>query len=54
LSTPPPAWPAGGDGATGLLRVDGVDVAEPKGRTALVPGSRILLRTPGGGGYGAV
>ncbi len=48
-----PGLAGGEDGATGLLRVDDVDVAAPKGRTALAPGSRILLRTPGGGGYGA-
>lgn len=48
-----PGLAGGADGAPGLLRVDDVDVSEPKGRTALGPGSRILLRTPGGGGYGA-
>lgn len=48
-----PGLAGGADGATGVLRVDDVDVTEPKGRIALGPGSRILLRTPGGGGYGA-
>ncbi|WP_238008552.1 hydantoinase B/oxoprolinase family protein [Dactylosporangium sp. AC04546] len=48
-----PGLAGGQDGRTGLLQIDGVDVAEPKGRTSLHPGSRILLRTPGGGGYGA-
>ncbi len=38
---------------TGTVRVDGSDVAEPKGRIRWAPGSRILMRTPGGGGYGA-
>ncbi|HEY0260002.1 MAG TPA: hydantoinase B/oxoprolinase family protein [Lacisediminihabitans sp.] len=49
-----PGLAGGGDGLTGLLRVDGVDVSEPKGRMSLMPGSRILLRTPGGGGFGIV
>ncbi|WP_433528486.1 hydantoinase B/oxoprolinase family protein [Micromonospora sp. CA-263727] len=47
-----PGLAGGQDGQVGLLQVDGVDVAEPKGRTALPPGSRILLRTPAGGGFG--
>lgn len=47
-----PGLAGGGDGAPGRLCIDGADVAEPKGRTALQPGSRILLRTPGGGGFG--
>jgi N-methylhydantoinase B len=48
-----PGLAGGGDGATGRLRIDGVDAVEPKGRIALAPSSTILLRTPGGGGYGA-
>lgn len=48
-----PGLDGGEDGATGVLQVDGVDVVEPKGRTVLQPGSSILLRTPGGGGFGA-
>ncbi|WP_162238327.1 hydantoinase B/oxoprolinase family protein, partial [Microbacterium sp. Leaf351] len=48
-----PGLAGGGDGAPGVLRVDGSDVAEPKGRIRWAPGSRILMRTPGGGGYGA-
>ncbi|HAN25463.1 MAG: hydantoinase [Microbacterium sp.] len=48
-----PGLAGGGDGAPGVLRVDGGDVAEPKGRIRWAPGSRILMRTPGGGGYGA-
>lgn len=48
-----PGLAGGGDGAPGLLQVDGVDVAEPKGRLRWEPGSRILMRTPGGGGFGA-
>lgn len=43
----------GGDaGAPGLLELDDVPIAEPKGRFTLPPGSRVRLRTPGGGGYG--
>lgn len=48
-----PGLAGGADGATGILRVDDVDVAQPKGRLSLAPGSSILLRTPGGGGFGA-
>ena len=48
-----PGLAGGGDGETGRLQVDGTDVSEPKGRMSLQPGSSILLRTPGGGGYGA-
>jgi N-methylhydantoinase B len=51
--------PAGGlgggaPGAPGRLAVDGVPVAEPKGRFMLAPGERIEIRTPGGGGFDAV
>lgn len=53
IDHPAPGLAGGEDGATGVLRIDGSDVAEPKGRTRLDPGSRILLRTPGGGGFGA-
>jgi len=53
ITHPAPGLSGGGDGETGILRVDDVDVAEPKGRLSLMPGSSILLRTPGGGGYGA-
>ncbi|MDQ7909977.1 hydantoinase B/oxoprolinase family protein [Phytohabitans sp. ZYX-F-186] len=52
IDHPAPGLAGGADGAPGRLLIDGVDVADPKGRTALRPGSRILLRTPGGGGYG--
>lgn len=47
-----PGLAGGGDGATGLLEVDGVPVAEPKGRVQLRPGQTVRLRTPGGGGFG--
>lgn len=49
-----PGLAGGEDGATGLLEVDGVPVSEPKGRVRLSPDSTIRLRTPGGGGFGAV
>lgn len=49
-----PGLAGGGDGAVGELLVDGVAVSEPKGRMSLAPSSRILLRTPGGGGFGPV
>ena len=48
-----PGLAGGGDGAPGILEVDGEKVAEPKGRISWQPGSRILMRTPGGGGFGA-
>ncbi|GAB6898898.1 hydantoinase B/oxoprolinase family protein [Kineosporia succinea] len=54
IQHPAPGLAGGDAGAPGTLRVDDVDVDEPKGRVALAPGSRILLRTPGGGGYGPV
>lgn len=52
IDNPAPGLAGGGPGAAGLLQLDGVDIAEPKGRIALAPGSTIRLRTPGGGGYG--
>lgn len=52
IDHPAPGLAGGADGQAGSLEVDGVEVSEPKGRLALQPGSRILLRTPGGGGYG--
>ncbi len=42
----------GGPGAPGRLEIDGAPV-DPKAQHALRPGARILLATPGGGGYGA-
>ncbi len=47
-----PGLAGGEDGMAGLLEVDGVRVAEPKGRIQLRPGQTIRLRTPGGGGFG--
>jgi N-methylhydantoinase B len=43
----------GGTGAPGRLEIDGKPV-DPKAQHILRPGSRILLATPGGGGYGTV
>jgi N-methylhydantoinase B len=43
---------AGGDcGEVGALLIDG-EPADPKRQHVLKPGGRILMRTPGGGGYG--
>jgi N-methylhydantoinase B len=39
-------------GAPGEILIDG-EPADPKSRHVLGPGSKVLLRTPGGGGYGA-
>ena len=48
-----PARPAGvaAPGATGDLRINGEPV-HPKAQPVLPPSDRVLLRTPGGGGYG--
>ena len=43
----------GGTGALGRLEIDGKPV-DPKAQHVLQPGSRIVLATPGGGGYGTV
>ena len=42
----------GGQGAPGRLEIDG-KTADPKAQHLVNPGSRIVLATPGGGGYGA-
>jgi N-methylhydantoinase B len=43
---------AGGElGEVGALQIDGAS-ADPKRQHILQPGGRILMRTPGGGGYG--
>jgi 5-oxoprolinase (ATP-hydrolysing) len=42
----------GGKGATGRLEIDGKP-ADPKAQHLVQPGGRIVLATPGGGGYGA-
>ena len=47
-----PGIAGGKPGAVGALQVDGSPVGAPKGRARLEPGSRISLRTPGGGGFG--
>ena len=41
----------GGQGAPGRLEIDGKP-ADPKAQHLVQPGSRIVLATPGGGGYG--
>jgi N-methylhydantoinase B len=40
----------GGSGASGEFIIDGVNL--PPGSGRLTPGSRVIIRTPGGGGYG--
>jgi len=46
-----PGVAGGSDGETGALVIDGVS-ADPKKQHVLKPGGTILMRTPGGGGYG--
>jgi len=46
-----PGIEGGGDGDPGALLIDGA-VADPKKQHVLRPGGSVLLRTPGGGGYG--
>ncbi len=41
----------GASGLTGEILIDGRSV-DPKSQHSLEKGSRVLLRTPGGGGYG--
>jgi N-methylhydantoinase B len=52
LEHPAPGLAGGGFGQVGRLMVDDAPVAAPKGRSRLEPGSRIYLRTPGGGAFG--
>ncbi len=48
---PAPGLQGGGDGETGSLLLDGKPI-DPKVQHVLPPGSNVLLRTPGGGGFG--
>ncbi len=50
--TPAKGIAGGGKGAPGRLEIDGAP-ADPKAQHIIRPGARILLATPGGGGYGA-
>ena len=47
-----PGIRGGLSGAPGELLIDGKP-ADPKSRHTIGNGTRVLLRTPGGGGYGA-
>jgi len=49
--SPAPGLFGGGDGATGEIRLNGtsIDIREV---LSLQPGDRLVIRTPGGGGYG--
>ncbi|MBA2965020.1 MULTISPECIES: hydantoinase B/oxoprolinase family protein [Ramlibacter] len=49
---PAPGLAGGKDGELGSLLIDGEPV-DPKRQHILQPGGRILMRTPGGGGYGS-
>ena len=48
---PAPGLAGGGFGEVGSLIIDG-EVVDPKRQHILQPGGQILMRTPGGGGYG--
>jgi N-methylhydantoinase B len=49
---PAPGLQGGGDGGVGELQMDGKRV-DPKVQHVLAPGASVLLRTPGGGGFGS-
>ena len=49
--SPAPGVAGGGDGATGEVRING-ETVDPKRQYMIETGDRVLLRTPGGGGYG--
>lgn len=49
--TPAPGIEGGQAGATGEIQVNG-EAVDPKRQYVLERGDRVLLRTPGGGGYG--
>lgn len=49
---PPHGFGGGLDGDPGSYLIDGVAPSSPKSRMSLKPGSRVLMRLPGGGGFG--
>lgn len=49
---PAPGIAGGGNGQCGSLEING-ELCDPKKQHILPPGGTVLLRTPGGGGYGA-
>ena len=51
MKTPAKGLYGGGDGATGILKINGKPI-DPKTQHIISPGSIITLGTPGGGGFG--
>jgi N-methylhydantoinase B len=51
--SPAPGIAGGADGECGALEINGKPV-DPKAQHTIRTGDKILLRTPGGGGYGKV
>ena len=51
MKTPAKGLYGGGDGATGILKINGKPI-DPKVQHIISPGSIITLGTPGGGGFG--
>ena len=49
--SPAPGIAGGADGATGEVRING-ETVDPKRQYMIESGDQVLLRTPGGGGYG--
>ena len=53
LSQAPEGLFGGGDGASGVFRINGEDVVDTRKRQML-PDDEVFMITPGGGGYGKV
>lgn len=53
LRVPAPGLGGGGDGACGEVLINGLSV-DSRRPHVLAPGDEVILRTPGGGGYGAL
>jgi N-methylhydantoinase B len=52
ITSPAPGVMGGQPGAPGEIRINGRPIIDAKATHTLQPGDRLLLRTPGGGGYG--
>ena len=52
LKFPAPGLAGGGEGALGEVRINDRPLADPRAQVILAKGDTLLLRTPGGGGYG--
>lgn len=52
LKVPAPGLAGGGEGALGQVHLNGVPLADTRKQVILAKGDTLLLRTPGGGGYG--